>query len=62
MITMKAVMDSLLEHAAGAESLAMLSQFRLDFHACRPSAAMSWPCGAVRGRAGEVPGRPVAGS
>jgi hypothetical protein len=34
MITTKAVMDSLLEHAAGVESLALLSQFRLDFHAC----------------------------
>ena len=27
-------MDSLLEHAAGVESLAGLSRFRLDFHAC----------------------------
>jgi hypothetical protein len=27
-------MDSLLEHAADAESLAVLSRFRLDFHAC----------------------------
>ena len=34
MITTKAVMDSLLEHAAGVEPLAVLSRFRLDFHAC----------------------------
>ena len=34
MITTKAVMDSLLEHAADVESLAVLSRFRLDFHAC----------------------------
>jgi DDE superfamily endonuclease len=34
MITAKAVMDSLLEHAAGVESLAVLSRFRLDFHRC----------------------------
>jgi hypothetical protein len=34
MITAKAVMDSLLEHAAGVESLAVLSRFRLDFHGC----------------------------
>src|SRR5450432_4736869 len=34
MITTEAVMDSLLEHAAGVESLALLSRFRLDFHAC----------------------------
>ena len=27
-------MDSLLEHAAGVEPLAVLSRFRLDFHAC----------------------------
>jgi DDE superfamily endonuclease len=27
-------MDSLLEHAAGVESLAVLSRFRMDFHAC----------------------------
>jgi hypothetical protein len=27
-------MDSLLEHAADVESLAVLSRFRLDFHAC----------------------------
>jgi DDE superfamily endonuclease len=33
-ITAKAVMDSLLEHAAGVESLAVLSRFRLDFHRC----------------------------
>jgi hypothetical protein len=39
MITAKAVMDSL--HAAGAGPLAMLLQFRLGLHACRPSAAMS---------------------
>jgi DDE superfamily endonuclease len=34
MITTKAVMDSLLEHAAGVESLAVLSRFRLDFRRC----------------------------
>ena len=34
MITTKAVMDSLLEHAPDVESLALLSRFRLDFHAC----------------------------
>src|SRR5260370_8954134 len=34
MITTKAVMDSLLEHAADVESLAVLSRFRRDFHAC----------------------------
>jgi DDE superfamily endonuclease len=34
MITTKAVMDSLLEPAAGVESLAVLSRFRLDLHAC----------------------------
>src|ERR1700728_2309906 len=34
MIITKAVMDSLLEHAADVESLAVLSRFRLDFHAC----------------------------
>jgi hypothetical protein len=34
MITTKAVMDSLLEHAADVESLAVLSRFRQDFHAC----------------------------
>jgi hypothetical protein len=34
MITTKAVMDSLLEHAADVESLAVLSRFRLDFHGC----------------------------
>jgi hypothetical protein len=27
-------MDSLLEHGAGVESLAVLSRFRLDFHGC----------------------------
>src|SRR5262249_59157975 len=27
-------MDSLLEDAAGGEPLAVLSQFRVDFHAC----------------------------
>jgi hypothetical protein len=27
-------MDSLLEHAAGVEPLAVLSRFRVDFHAC----------------------------
>jgi hypothetical protein len=27
-------MDSLLEHAADVESLAVLSRFRLDFHQC----------------------------
>ena len=27
-------MDSLLEHAADVESLAVLSRFRMDFHAC----------------------------
>ena len=27
-------MDSLLEHVAGVEPLAVLSRFRLDFHAC----------------------------
>ena len=34
MITTKAVMDSLLEHAADVESLAVLSRFRLDFRRC----------------------------
>ena len=34
MITTEAVMDSLLEHAAGVEPLVVLSRFRLDFHAC----------------------------
>ena len=34
MITTKAVMDSLLNPAAGVESLAVLSRFRLDFHSC----------------------------
>lgn len=34
MITTKAVLDSLLEHACGVESLAALSRFGLDFHAC----------------------------
>jgi hypothetical protein len=34
MITTKAVMDSLLEHATDVEPLAVLSRFRLDFHAC----------------------------
>ena len=39
MITTKAVMDSLLNPAAGVESLAVLSRFRLDFHACRAARA-----------------------
>jgi hypothetical protein len=34
MITAKAVMKSLLEHAADVESLAVLSRFRADFRAC----------------------------
>jgi hypothetical protein len=34
MITTKAVMDSLLDHAADVESLAVLSRFRREFHAC----------------------------
>jgi hypothetical protein len=34
MITTKAVMDSLLNPAAGVASLAVLSRFRLDFHVC----------------------------
>jgi hypothetical protein len=34
MITTKAVMDSLLGHAADVESLAVLSRFRVEFHAC----------------------------
>jgi hypothetical protein len=34
MITTKAVMDSLLEHAADVESLTVLSRFRADFRAC----------------------------
>ena len=34
MITTKAVMDSLPDDAAGAGPLAVLSRFRLDFHAC----------------------------
>ena len=34
MIAAKAVMDSLLEHAADVESLAVLSRFRRDSHAC----------------------------
>jgi DDE superfamily endonuclease len=33
-ITTKAVMDSLLEHAADVESLAVLSRFRADLRAC----------------------------
>src|SRR6185437_8346049 len=33
-IITRAVMDSLLEHAAGVEPLAVLSRFRQDFHAC----------------------------
>src|SRR4249920_1737038 len=39
MITTKAVMDSLLEHAADVESLAVLSRFRLDVHACMTARA-----------------------
>jgi hypothetical protein len=34
MITTKAVMDSLLERAPDVESLAALSRFRVEFHAC----------------------------
>ena len=34
MITTKAVMDSLLKLADDVESLAVLSRFRQDFHAC----------------------------
>jgi hypothetical protein len=34
MITTKAVMNSSLEHAAGVESLAVLSRFRADLRAC----------------------------
>jgi len=34
MIAAKAVMGSLLEHAADVEFLAVLSRFRVDFHAC----------------------------
>src|SRR5215469_3976926 len=34
MVTTKAVMDSLLEHAPDVESLAVLSRFRLDFYRC----------------------------
>ena len=34
MITTKAVMDSLLDHADDVESLAALSRFRREFHAC----------------------------
>ena len=34
MNTTKAVMDSLQDCAAGVEPLAVLSRFRLDFHAC----------------------------
>src|SRR6267378_3338127 len=34
MITAKAVMDSLLDHAADVGSLAALSRFRREFHAC----------------------------
>ena len=34
MIAAKAVMDSLLEHACDVEPLAVLSRFRVDFHAC----------------------------
>jgi hypothetical protein len=33
-ITAKAVMDSLLEHVACVESRAVLSRFRVEFHAC----------------------------
>jgi hypothetical protein len=34
MITTKAVMNSLLEHAADVESLGVLSRFRVDLRAC----------------------------
>ena len=34
MITTKAVMNSLREHAADVESLAVLARFRADFRAC----------------------------
>jgi DDE superfamily endonuclease len=34
MTAAKAVMDSLLEHACDVEPLAVLSRFRVDFHAC----------------------------
>ena len=34
MIAAKAVMDSLLKDAADVEPLAVLSRFRVDFHAC----------------------------
>src|SRR2546423_14692666 len=34
MIAAKAVMDSLLKDACDVEPLAVLSQFRVDFHAC----------------------------
>ena len=40
MIAAKAVMDSLLEHAADVESLAVLSRFRVDFHACLTARAL----------------------
>ena len=39
MIAAKAVMDSLLEHAADVEPLAVLSRFRVDFRACRTARA-----------------------
>ena len=43
MIAAKAVMDSLLEHAADVESLAVLSRFRVDFRA-RPAGTPGGDC------------------
>ena len=38
-------MDSLLEHAADVEPLAVLSRFRVDFHACLTARAVSLGAG-----------------
>jgi hypothetical protein len=43
-------MDSLLEHAAGVGSLALLSRFRLDFHACLTARSDELRCCARTGR------------
>jgi hypothetical protein len=48
-IAAKAVMDSLLEDAGDVEPLAVLSRFRVDFHACLTARAdeLSELAGAV---------------
>lgn len=45
MIATMAVMDSLLGHAAGVESLAVLPRFRLDFHGVLTARSdeLNWP-------------------